>query len=86
MIIKNNEFSILGGSYVIPEAGIILNGECVGLHPLSQPTAFLELEVNICLIISGHFISRNNIENAQCEISVFIWELFDRFFDNVLGN
>jgi hypothetical protein len=61
LVIKTNEFSIPGGSYAIPEAGTILNGDCVGLHPLSEPTAFLELEVMICLINVRTFIYTNGI-------------------------
>ncbi|XP_052067581.1 uncharacterized protein LOC127706896 isoform X1 [Mytilus californianus] len=34
-----------GGGNVIPEEGVIVNGDCVGLSPLTSATVYLELEV-----------------------------------------
>ncbi|VDI79459.1 Hypothetical predicted protein [Mytilus galloprovincialis] len=34
-----------GGGYVIPEEGILVNGDCVGLSPLTSASVYVELEV-----------------------------------------
>ncbi|VDI75919.1 thrombospondin 2/3/4/5 [Mytilus galloprovincialis] len=35
----------IGGGYVIPEEGVLINGDCVGLSPLASSTVYVELVV-----------------------------------------